>query len=276
MADQSDVETALAALVANSLYPEGVLGPSRVGPVCRIYRGFPAAPSLDLDLAVGVVNVTVAAREGALRNVTRYARRWESVAPVAASLTVSSFGESVRISGICASGQLVGVLIDGAMFCYAVQGNDTAATVASNLAVLLRDAGLIVNYAGCSIDVPGAARLGARLVEGAGALLELRRQAQGFDVSLWCPDPATRDAASGVIDVTVSQLSFIPLADGSWGRVRYLGSVAIDEAADATLYRRVLSYEVEYPTTISQTMPAMLFGTMVVSADGQTGQPVNF
>ncbi len=276
MADQSDVETALAALVANSLYPDGVAGPSRIGPVCRIYRGFPAAPSLDRDLAAGVVNVTIAGKDGALRNVTRYAKRWVSVAAVAASLAVSNTGTMIEISGTCVSGQLVGVLIDGAMFGYAVQGNDTAATVASNLAVLLRGAGWIVNYGGCTINVPAAARLVARVVEGAGALMELRRQAQGFDVSLWCPDPMTRDTAAGVIDVAISQINFMPLADGSWGRVRYSGSVAVDEAADATLYRRVLSYEVEYPTTMSQTLPAMLFGTMVVGANGQLDEPVNF
>ncbi|MDE8344815.1 MAG: hypothetical protein POH28_01380 [Acidocella sp.] len=276
MADQSDVETALAAIVANALYPQGAGAPCQIEAVCRVYRGYPSATSLDADLAAGVVNVTVAAKATALRNVTRYARRWEAVTPVAAGLVVVADGTTIQVSGICVSGQLVGVLIDGAMFSYAVQGNDTAPTVASNVAVMLRAAGWIVTYAGSSVDIPAATMLVARVVAGAGTLLELRRQVQVFDVSLWCPDPVTRDAGSRMIDGVIAGINFMPLADGSWGRVIFFNSAATDQAADATLYRRVLSYEVEYPTTIAQTMPAMLFGTMVMTVDEQRDQPINF
>ena len=59
MADQADVETALAALVANALYPNGTSATSAIGNMCRIYRGFPAAPSLDVDLAAGVLNISI-------------------------------------------------------------------------------------------------------------------------------------------------------------------------------------------------------------------------
>ena len=41
MADQADVETALAAIVANALYPKGTAAPSAVGCTCRVYRGLP-------------------------------------------------------------------------------------------------------------------------------------------------------------------------------------------------------------------------------------------
>jgi hypothetical protein len=62
-------------------------------------------------------------------------------------------------------------------------------------------------------------------------------------------------------------LTFIPLADGSYGRLLFMGSSAQDNAADATLYRRDLTYSVEYPTTLAQITPAMLFGTTNVTAD---------
>ncbi|NNM57725.1 MAG: hypothetical protein HKL97_11275, partial [Acidocella sp.] len=89
MADQADVEAALAAIVANALYPDGASAPSATGNICRIYRGFPNTPALDADLAAGVVNVTVMASAAAVKNVTRYPRRWVSVTPVVEVLSVA-------------------------------------------------------------------------------------------------------------------------------------------------------------------------------------------
>ena len=136
MADQADVETALAAIVANALYPNGTTAASAIGNTCRIYRGFPTAPSLDADLAAGVLNVSVAADDAALKNVTRYPRRWVSVAPVTQVLTVNVTGPSACFSGSCAVGQLAGVMVNEALFPYAVQLNDSPETVASNLAAM--------------------------------------------------------------------------------------------------------------------------------------------
>jgi hypothetical protein len=267
MADQSDVENALAALVANSLYPEGSDAPSVIGMTCRVYRGYPTAPALDADLAKNVLHVSVAATDLAGQNVTRYPRKWVSVAPVPATLNVVVTERSAAFSGLCALGQLAGVMINETLFSYAVQGNDSAATVASNLAALLRSAGWIVQYSGQTITVPGAERFVARVVSGAGALQEIRRQIQQFKISLWCPDPASRDIAAPVIDQALSNLNFMPLADGSYAWTKFTGSTAQDSAADATLYRRDLIYSVEYPTTRAQITPAMLFGSAGITAN---------
>jgi len=45
--------------------------------------------------------------------------------------------------------------------------------------------------------------------------------------------------------------------------------VVQDGAADAALYRRDLIYSVEYPTTLAQMTPAMLFGASGFSANGE-------
>ena len=267
MADQADVETALAALVANALYPNGTSATSAIGTVCRIYRGFPAAPSLDVDLAAGVLNVSIVADDAPLKNVTRYPRRWIAVAPVAQVLTVSVIGRSASFSGSCAVGQLAGVMVNDALFPYAVQLNDSPETVASNLAAMLRLAGWLVNYAGTTIEVPAAERFVARVVRGAGALQELKRQIQGFKITLWCPDPASRDAAAPVIDQALAGINFVPLADGSYARLLFVGSTAQDNTADASLYRRDLTYSAEYPTTLALMTPAMLFGATRVTAN---------
>jgi hypothetical protein len=267
MADQADVETALASLVANALYPNGTAAAGAVANLCRVYRGFPTSPALDADLAAGAVNVSVAAANSPVKNVTRYPRVWRTVAPVPATLTVTVAAQTASFAGACAVGQLAGVAANGALFPYAVQASDTPATVASNLAALLRAAGWLVDYAGSTISVPGASLFTARVVNGAGALQEIKRQEQDFRISLWCPDPASRDAVAPVIDEALAAQKFIALADGSYGRLIFSGSEAQDNAADATLYRRDLTYSVEYPTTLAQITPAMLFGTASFYAD---------
>jgi len=267
MADQSDVETALAAIVANALYPNGTAAESAIGRICRVYRGYPTAPALDADLAAGVMHVSVAVGPAPARNVTRYPRKWITVAPVLTVLSVAVSPQSATFSGACAVGQLAGVIVNGTAYPYAVQANDSPATVASNLAAMLRTAGWLVEYAGSTVGVPGAEQFTARVVSGAGALQEIKRQAQEFKISMWCPDPATRDAAAPVVDEALAGLNFIPLADGSYARLIFANSDAQDGAADAVLYRRDLTYNVEYPTTISQVIPAMLFGIASYTAN---------
>jgi len=269
MADQADVENALVAIAANALYPNGALVPSTVGNTCRVYRGFPAGPALDADLAAGVVNVSVMPAEGGAKDVTRYPRIWLPVAPVAATLIALVDDHSASFSGSCARGQLAGVAVNGALFAYAVQASDTPATVVSNLAALLQAAGWLVDYTAASLAVPGARMFLARVVNGAGALQEIRRQVQAFKFVLWCSDPAIRDAVAPVLDLAMAAQNFISLADGSSARVKAAGSVVQDGAADAALYRRDLIYSVEYPTTLAQMTPAMLFGASGFSANGE-------
>jgi hypothetical protein len=266
MADQSDVEAALASLVANALYPAGTAVPSPTGYVCRVYRGYPAAPVLDGDLAEGVVHVSVAG-VGAVKNMTRYPRIWQEVTPVPATLIVNVTAYTAVFSGRCAVGQLAGVAVNGAIFAYAVQVSDTPSTVASNLAALLRQAGWLVNYEGSAVTVPAADMFTARVVNGAGALQEIKRQQQDFKIMLWCPDPASRDVIGSMLDISLAAPRFLALADGSFARMRYAGGETIDSNEDAALYRRELIYSAEYPTTLQQITPAMLFGTTSLRAD---------
>jgi hypothetical protein len=267
MADQADVESALAAIVANALYPNGTGAASVIGAECRVYRGFPTARALDADLSSGVLNVSVSSGSEALKNVTRYPRQWQVAKPVAQLLSVAVSGQSATFSGTCALGQLAGVIVNDTPFPYAVQASDSLATVASNLAALIRAGGWIVNYAASTVSVPNAERFVARVVTGVGAMQEIRRQVQDFKISIWCPDPAIRDAALPVIDLAMAELNFIPLADGSYGRIRFVGEMTEDSNADAYLYRRDLIYSVEYPTTLTQMTPAMLFGSVAATVD---------
>jgi len=267
MATQADVENALAAIVANILYPNGTAAASIFGNICRVYRGFPAAPSLDADLAADILHATIIPSATASKNVTRYPRQWSTVSPVAASLLVRVSSQTATFSGRCAVGQLAGITFNGLIFAYAVQTNDSPATVASNLATVIRNTNYIVEYWETSITVPAAANFDVRIVQGAGALLETKRQIEEFKISLWCSDPALRDGASGRIEQGISEMNFIYLADGSSARIICSGTQTSDMAANAALYRADIFYSVEYPTTIAQILPAMLFGTTTVSTE---------
>ena len=268
MADQADVEVALASLIANALYPAGTAGPSVTGAVYRVYRGYPAAPVLDADIAAGIMHITVTPASGEVKNVTKYPRIWQAVEPVPDVLSVTVDGFSATFTGVCAVGQLAGMLVNGTPYPYAVQATDSPATVASNLAAQLQSAGWIVNYRGSTVGAPEAETFAARVVAGAGALQEIKRQAQEFRVSMWCPDPAARDMVAPLVDVALADIVFLPLADGSYGRIRFAGASTTDGGADASLYRRDLVYSVEYPTTLSQVTPAMMFGTAAISVNG--------
>ncbi|MBW4036873.1 MAG: hypothetical protein HIU90_15515 [Proteobacteria bacterium] len=273
MADQADVENALAALVATAVYPNGtgevsaVVGPG--GAVtCRVYRGLPNGPALEADLAQGVMHATVFTADPVVKNTTRFPRVWQAVAPVPATLSVMIGNQAATFSGVCAAGQLAGIAVEGAIFPYAVQARDTPPTVASNLAALLRAAGWLVDYAGTTVTVPAARLFTARVVAGGLALQEIKRQVQAFRISLWCGDPLTRDAAAAKIDPALAAPNFIQLADGSCGHLVFAGGTSTDAGADAALYRRDLIYTVEYPTTLAAITPAMLFGVGGIEANG--------
>ena len=265
MADQSDVETVLTALVAGAVYPGGTDQRSVCGSDARIYRGWPMTAALEADLARGTVNVTVTVVEGSLRNTTRYPATWHRIAPTGPGMTAGVSGWTATFSGTPAAGNLAGMIVDDKSYVYAVQAGDAVDLVAANLGVLIR-ADRVANVSGSSIAVPGAVRLVARVAAQSSAISEVRRQTQTFRITCWCPDYATRDAVAAAIDAALASLAFITLPDGTAARLRGVGGETTDRAEDAALFRRDLIYEAEYATTVTQTQPAMLIGAGVVDA----------
>ena len=268
MADLADVEAALVGVAAAALYPAGAAAASAVGVVCRVYRGWPLAAALDGDLANGCVNVSVFSDAGGQQSTTRWLTDDDTGAiSVMPELRVATSGMAVSFFGVASPGQVAGVLADGVAAVHRTQAGDTPGSVAAVLAAALRT-GRVVRLSGATVSVPGAVRLLGRVVADQPRLAETRRQAQGFRVTCWCGDPATRDRVAGIVDGAMSEVGFLPLADGTVGRLRYRASVVVDRAEDAGLYRRDLHYEVEYATTVARTLPSMLFGELVVVADG--------
>ena len=74
--------------------------------------------------------------------------------------------------------------------------------------------------------------------------------------------PRRATPAATAIDQALSGQRFLALPDGTSGRLTYAGTTVFDQSQNAQLYRRDLTYNVEYPTIVSSTQPAMLFGDL--------------
>ncbi len=263
MPDRSDVEQALAGLVADVLYPNGFMSDSVIGAVCKIYRGWPVANALETDLEQGLVHVSVVPVAGAVRDRTRYSTEWQGVSPPA-TVTATVSGDFVTFTGFGGSGQVAGIRVDGRAYGYRMRDGDSAALVAAALAMQIRaDRPAIAN--GSSVYLLNGRNIIARVVTDAHGGQEFRRQEGQFRVSFWCPDPAVRDAIVGLVDTALATQAFIDV--GGWAcRLQLSGESSTDDGAVAGLWRRDLLYSVEFPTVTTETLPTMLFGIAEVNA----------
>ncbi len=265
MADLSEVEQSIADSVTSSLYPEGFSQASVVGVLCRVYRGWPNAATLNSDLSAGVINVTIAPDNESGRTTTRYLTEWQYT-PAQPGTTATASGSTVTVGGTPAVGDVAGILVDGAAYAYRIQSRDGIDLIASNLALLIQ-ANRPVSVQGSTITIPGSYSVIARVVCDCAASFESRRQEKDLRVACWCPSPATRDAVAGAIDAAMDQMAFLALADGTSARITYRNTASYDQAQNALLYRRDLLYTAEYPTVTTLELPSMLFGAAAINGN---------
>lgn len=261
MADLTDVENAMVALIAQTLYQNGTAQPSVAGVDCIAYAGWPTASRLDADLIAGKTHVTVfpTATE---RNTTRYPKDWQTLAVNPATLTLAIAGQTVTVGGAMPApftAHNLGILAGGKNYTYAVQAADTLASIATALAALLAVDFPGTTSAGAVITCPVACHLTAVRVGTTGtSIRELRRQERVFQITVWADTPAHRDAVAQPVDVTLAATQFLSLADGTVARLIYKGSPVTDANQKAKLYRRDMLYTVEYATTQTATDYAVI------------------
>jgi hypothetical protein len=265
MADLSDVENAVVALVTGALYPNGISLPSVVGATCRVYRGWPQPASLNSDLVAGKVNVTVFPAAVPDKVLDRY---FDTLyAPVVSnSLVANVIAQSVAISGVPTIGQVVGLLVDGAPFSYAVNGGDTTESVAANLGTLI-NAKRIAVLSGSTLSIPGVITLIGRVVTNTTVMEALRRQSREIQANCWCPSPTLRDSVCSIVDAALAASSFIGLSDGTRAHIHYVSTQVYDQSQNALLYRRDINYEFEFTMISNSAAPLMLFGDLVANGD---------
>lgn len=255
----------MCRLIQDAVYPGGVAGMSVTRTVVKIYRGWPTNRALNADLASGIDTVTVFSQENASKDASRYGRTWRTVSVSSPTLVLTVVGDAVTVSGTGGKGQIAGLIVDGIAYSVVSTDTDTPLTVAANFAAVVPHA----TVSGNVVSVPGA-RLTGRVVGSGTAVMETRRQEQGFLVSVWSSTPAGRDTLAAVVDGSLADVDWFDVADGSAVRLFYKGTVEIDVSEKANLYRRNLVYTVEYPTLKTMTGPQMAFGIGTLGDGGLT------
>jgi hypothetical protein len=260
VAELADVEQALVDTIIAAAYPNGPNTTSTVGTPLRIYRGRPTNSGLITDRSDGTVDVSIFPLADITRNTTRWGIHVTEL-PTTSTLTVGTSGNSATFLGSASAGDLAGVLVNQQAYIYQAQAGDGAALVAAALADILRTV-MICWLTQATITVPGAYYFIARTASSVNALEEWGRQEQGFQISVWAPTPNLRDVVAQLIGRTLAQLSFLTLADGTGGRLRYRATANYDTDQASSIYRRDLNYDVEYATTVMITNTTMLFGDL--------------
>ena len=244
MADTFDVVNAIVGMVAQTLYPNGTGNP--VSPVVneqvKIYPGW-AGKSLDKDLQASppVLNVTVFPGH-AETNTTRFLDGWQQVSPISYAMSATVSGATVQFAGVPGAGINLAVFVNGTPYQYSVQANDTLASVAAAFAALIAGS----SASGAVLTVPNAHSFTARVGQAVQSALEVGRTKREFTITIWAPNPTSRDAAGSAIDLALRSLRNLPLADGSAGWITYSKSPYDDMPEKEFLYRRDLCYFVEF------------------------------
>ncbi len=268
MADLADVVSALAVSATAAVYPSGTSNPPVAGGAVTIFHGWPT-PN-DLDLVVKNFNaapsvprtiVSIYPRPGMYRNTSRNPSKWRELSRPTKTITAGIAGNAVTIGGaapgLSGPAQNVGLIIGYGRtkrdFVYQTLTSDTLSTIATALAALV-NAATPASAAGAVITIPNAWSIATRVGITGVAVRELRRQEETVDVNIWAPSPGLRDQIAGPIRTAFAKFDFLTLADGFAARVRAAGDNWMDDPEKVGLYRRLLSFEVDYPTT--ESMPA--------------------
>jgi hypothetical protein len=276
MADVSDVQDALVSLIAGVLYPSGTGAPSVTGLPTLVYAGWPQGSQLDADMSGftngkgGRIHVTVfpTATE---KNTTRYSPDCATTQVVAPTLTLTKAAQTVTISGTVTTPQNVALIINDLPYAYAVQQNDTLATIAAALAALVSGA----TSTGAVITIPVAGNITAARAGGSSTASRLTRTVnRTFQVTIWADTPAHRTATATAIDNALSGTEWLALPDGTGGRLIYMSSHIDDMVQKTNLYRRDLMYAVEYSTVQTVTATQVVITEQVNTVQRPDGAAV--
>lgn len=258
MANLSDVCSALITPIAQAIYPNGTGQASIIGSAVRIFEGWPNPQTLDADLVAGAMNISVYPLSTE-RNSSRYPRDWQTVSISNPTLLAVISGLTITLSGTISTPQNVGAIVNGLAFIYPVQAGDTLTSVATGLAALINASVAGTTSTGAAITCPAGSKIKAARTGAQGtSIRELKRQERAFQITVWANTPQNRNSVSDAIDIALSTLNFVTMADGSAARVTYKNSPQTDSFEKSKLYRRDFVYSVEYATTQTETDTAIL------------------
>ena len=262
MADLSDVENAIVAQIASALFPNtsyspGALATSSVtGLQTKLYRGWPLEAQLDADLVLGIQHVSVFSSPGLARFTSRWLRAHKTLDIPNATMTATVSGATVTFAGTASTTQVAGVGYGNIGYTYRMTGSDTPTTVAAAFVGHLSGATSTGPVLTLDTTLAVTATVAADALDG----LITRQQEQLIRVSIWSDTPADRDVMASTVDNYIAYVRQLSFPDSSVsGPVLYRGSHVEDMPQKAHLWVRHMNYSVDYPTTLNQLLPRVIF-----------------
>lgn len=258
MADSSDVENALVALIVAALYPNGTGAPSAIAgtPTISVERGWPTEADLRTATASGLQLIRVHAVPGMSRNADRYERAWIAPPPATPTVTATFAANVLTIGGTVTAGEIISIISLGQSYSYTTLANDTLNTIATALAGLVTG----TSATGATVTFPTtgtipSASVGVPTV----ATMEIGRQRQVFSASVWATTVALRDDLFIALMPAVAQNLRILLPDGTYAAYKGIQTGGPNDLpARAGAWARDLRVNFEYAIQLSMTgQPSM-------------------
>lgn len=233
---------------------------------CRIMAGWPTGDAIDADMALGAVDISVYG----IGAGAPAAQAWEdpevTTAPVHGLTANASASGQVTITGTPGSGEYITFELDhDIVFSYGAQPGDTNISVAAGIAALV-DA----QYPGTTasdgvVTVAGFEYLTVRI--GAPAVISenLHNQRHRYQVTIFAPLPALRDAVAKIVDPVLKANFRMTMPDTTAATMFADGEADSDESQKTNVYMRRLFYTADY-TTID-TYPAYEVTAVVMTID---------
>lgn len=275
MADLQDVLNTLASQIGGFVYPNGTGQASVSGQAINIFPGWPLPDQIDSDMPQGIADISIFPTPTE-RNTTRYRPQQKVMSVAAPTLTLTAHGNVVTVGGAMPSpftAHNLALLVERQPFIYAVQSTDTLTSIATGLATLLAVAFPGTTSSGPVITLPAnTVPIVARVGTTGTVTTEWERQQQLMQITVWAPDPTTRATIGNAIKVALSQIAFLTMPDGYGARILYKGNRYSDDAQKPHIYRRDFFYEVEYATTVTQTIATVVAAK--VTFETQDGTPI--
>lgn len=248
------------------------LAPAAGGFPYVCYSGWPAQDALKRDV-VGKIRSHISVYDlPAERNTTRFPADWLPVGTVTPNLTATVAGNVITFSGAPDVGGNIATTVNkAAPVLYQETGADTLNSISTNVAAAINTAaiaGITASASGASVTVLGSPVPAVTVTLGAtGNLISIQRQQdKDFLVTIWSPDPTTRDAIAGLVDGLLGTMNFIPIPNDYPARILYQRTRQGQPQFDAQAFRRDLVYSIEYWTT------AIAPATQIVTTPTTLGQ----
>ena len=295
------ITTALNSQVS-SIWTQTRPNPAGLTPI-RVYKGWPTPEELDTDIENTITNISVF-WPGQGNVTTTFTTTTVVASEPTVSLTANlssaqlqggnattAASATITFSGSVTSGTITMFILNGtptsvngstlnpnaAAISYVPAANETLAQVATGVAAAINAnstantqvtasaSGAVVTITASSVGTAGNAITVNFQIGGTGNLIQsFRQQRETFQIHIWAPSDDDRKFFANLVDMTFAQAEFLEMATQDAGRILYKTMIQSDAESRHGIFRRVLVYTVDYPSTVLIPAVAVLDAAVTV------------